>query len=412
MANGFLSPKVFANAGLKFLKNNLVLAKLVDNEGVDKTFDPGSGTGLTVYVKRPPEFIVRDGRTASPQDVIEGEVAVNLDKQKGVDVQFTSVEETLNVNKLLKSRVMNSAMGQLATQIDMDLMDQTLEFPNWVGTPGNTLASPTQFFAAPQRLDELAIPGTDRYAVMTPADGYGVAGSLLANAAMSDNDIATSALKKAKIPIIGNTEPYMTQTVRTLTTGTRNATGTVSGASQNVTFLSVRSTYQQTLNVAGLGAAATVKRGEIFTIAGVFAVNPRTKDTLPYLAQFVNLVDATADGAGAATLTIANPIITTGAYQNVSAVPANGATITWRGTASTSYSQNTAFHASALKLVSAKMIMPYTGEASFATDPDTGLTVRYWRYSDGASDTHNHRFDVIYGVKNIDRRLGTRFSGA
>lgn len=410
MSNSFLAPKVFANAGLKFLKNNLVLAKLCDSEGVEKTFDPGSGTGLTVYVKRPPEFIVRDGRTASAQDIIEGEVAVNLDKQKGIDWAYSSVEETLQVSKLLKSKSLNNAMATLASQIDLDLMDQTLEYPNWVGTAGNTVTSPTQFFAAPQRLDELAVPDTDRYAVMTPADGYGVAGSLLSNAAQ-DGEVATSALKKARVPIIGNTEPYMTQTVRTLTCGTRT-NGTVAGAGQNVTFLSVRSNYQQTLNVAGLGAASTVKRGEVFTMAGVFAVNPRTKDTLPYLAQFVNLADATADGAGAVTLTIANPIITTGAYQNVSAAPANGAAVTWKGTASTSYPQNTAFHATSLKLVSAKMIMPYTGEASFATDPDTGLTIRYWRYSDGASDTHNHRFDVIYGVKNTDRRLGTRFSGS
>lgn len=412
MANALLAPKVFANAGLRFLKNNLVLAKLVDNEGVDKFFDPGKGDGLTVYVKRPPEFVVRDGRTASPQDVIEGEVAVTLDKQKGIDWQYTSVEETLQVSKLLKSKSLNNAMSTLASQVDMDLMDQTLEFANWVGTPGNTLSSPVQFFAAPQRLDEMAIPTADRYAVMTPADGYGVAGSLLGNAAMSDNDIATSALKKAKVPIIGNTEPYMSQTVRTLTCGTRNATGTISGASQNVTFLSVRSNFQQTLNVAGLGNGATVKRGEIFTIAGVFAVNPRTKDLFPYLQQFVVLADATADGSGNATLTIANPIITTGAYQSVSAAPANGATITWKGTASTSYAQNTAFHNTALKLVSAKMIMPYTGEAAYSTDPDTGITVRYWRYSDGTNDVHNHRFDIIYGVKNIDRRLGTRFNGS
>jgi hypothetical protein len=56
--------------------------------------------------------------------------------------------------------------------------------------------------------------------------------------------------------------------------------------------------------------------------------------------------------------------------------------------------------------------MPYSGEADYATDPDTGLTVRYWRSSDSTNDTHMHRFDVVYGVKNIDPRRGTRLSGA
>jgi len=69
------------------------------------------------------------------------------------------------------------------------------------------------------------------------------------------------------------------------------------------------------------------------------------------------------------------------------------------------------FRPEAIALVSAKLIMPYSGEADYATDPDTGLTVRYWRSSDSTNDTHLHRFDVVYGVKNVDRRRGVRLSG-
>jgi hypothetical protein len=80
-------------------------------------------------------------------------------------------------------------------------------------------------------------------------------------------------------------------------------------------------------------------------------------------------------------------------------------------TDATTYSFGTVFRPEAIALVSAKLVMPYSGEADFATDPDTGLTVRYWRTSDGTNDTHLHRFDVIYGVKNVDPRRGTRISG-
>ena len=63
--------------------------------------------------------------------------------------------------------------------------------------------------------------------------------------------------------------------------------------------------------------------------------------------------------------------------------------------------------------ISFNLINPRTGNRirMITTDPDTGLTIRYWRYSDGASDTHNHRFDVFFGTVNADRRLGTRVSG-
>ena len=408
MSHTFLPPKVFANAGLKLLKNNLVMAKLCDAEGVDKAFKPGGGA--TVNVKRPPEFAIRTGATASAQDVIEGEVAVTIDKQAGVDVQFTSAEETLSVDALLKSKVLDASMSQIASYIDQQLIARVSEFHNWVGTPGQVVDSPADFFLAPQRLDEMAVPANDRNAIMTPQDGYGMAGSLLANAAMA-GETAKNALQKAKIPILGNVDPYITQTIPSLTTGTRT-NGAVNGASQAVTYLAVKSTYQQTLNIDGVGASATVKQGEVFTIAGVYAVNPRTKAALPYLQQFTALEDRTASSGAIANLTISPPIIATGAFQNVSAAPADDAVLTWLGAASTTYRPSAAFHKTAIKLVSAKLVRPYSGEADFATDRETGITVRYWRYSNGDADTHNHRWDVMFGTVNADRRLGVRLSGS
>jgi hypothetical protein len=409
MSHTFLPPKVFANAGLKLLKNNLVMAKLCDAEGVDKAFKPGGGA--TVNVKRPPEFTIRTGATASAQDVVEGEVAVTIDKQAGVDVQFTSAEETLSVDALLKSKVLDASMSQIASYIDQQLIARISEFHNWVGTPGQVVDSPADFFLAPQRLDEMAVPANDRNAIMTPQDGYGMAGSLLASAGMAGNDVAKNALQKAKIPILGNVDPYITQTIPSLTTGTRT-NGAVNGASQAVTYLAVKSTYQQTLNIDGVGTTNTVKQGEVFTIAGVYAVNPRTKAALPYLQQFTALEDRTASAGAIANLAISPPIIASGAFQNVSAAPADDAVLTWLGAASTTYRPSAAFHKTAIKLVSAKLIRPYSGESDFSTDPETGITVRYWRYSNGDNDTHNHRWDVMFGTVNADRRLGVRLSGS
>jgi hypothetical protein len=100
-----------------------------------------------------------------------------------VDVQFTSQEATLNVDALLKDKVLNASMAQIASTIDGDLIARVNELHNWVGTPGTTMSSPIALFAAAQRMDEMAIPMDDRNAVLTPADAYGIAGSLLANAA-------------------------------------------------------------------------------------------------------------------------------------------------------------------------------------------------------------------------------------
>lgn len=409
MANRLLTPKVYANTMLKLLKNNLVMGRLVTTDFNDKF----KKVGDTVYVKRPPQFVVREGRVAQVQDVTVGEQPVKLDRQKGIDIEFTSVEETLTVDELLKDEIMNSKAATLAQEIDSDLVELTLEYPNWVGTPGSTIDSPGDFFKGPERLDDMAVPGSGRAGILATRD-YWATAAQFTTATYFDNDVNKTALQRAQLPVMGNVRPYMTQSVVNLVTGTRT-NGTVAGANQAVTYVSVADSYTQTLNVAGLGANATVKKGEVFTLGsggtGSYAVNPRTKATLDYLQQFVVLANATADGAGAATLTIANPIITTGAYQTVSQAPANGVVVTWMGSASTSYRQNSVFHKSSLTLAFAKLVRPRTGEYAYASDPETGVSIRYWQTSDGVNDVHLHRWDVLYGVTNVDRRLGTRVSG-
>lgn len=412
MANALLSPKVYSNTFLKLLKNNVVLPKLVTTEFKNDF----KKVGNTVYAKRVPEFTVRDGAVAQVQDVVEGEIAVTIDKQKGVDVEFTSVEETLTVDALLKSKAMNAAAVALAQQVDGDLHALTKKFYNWVGTPGQAINSYADLTLGPQRLDEMAVETDGRQGILHPADAWAMLGSLSGLTAQTKE--ATDALTRAKLPMLGNIDWYSTQNAGTVTTGTRSG-GAVDGASQNVTYASVKDgNWTQTLNAKTLGNNLTVKAGEVFTLAGVNAINPRSKADLGYLQQFTVIDDATASGSGTAALTISPPIITSGAFQNVSAAPADSAAIVWMGDATagntdaTTYRFGTIFRKEAIALVSAKLVMPFTGEADYSTDPDTGLTVRYWRSSDSTNDTHMHRFDILYGVKMVDPRRGSRISGS
>ncbi len=425
MANAMLSPKVYANTFLKLLKNSVVLPKLVSSEYKDIVVKPISNTGqkngTTVYVKRPPMFTVRDGPVASVQDVVEGEIALTIDKQKGVDVEFTSLEETLTVDGLLKSKVMQAKASALANQIDMDLHAETKKFYSWVGTPGQAINSYADLAKAPQRLDEMAVEQDGRIGILHPADAWAMLGNLSGLTAQTKE--ATDALVRAKLPMLGNIDWYSTQNASSVTTGTRGGNALVDGASQNVTYASVKDgNWTQTLSIDNVGNAQTVAAGEVFTIADVYAINPLTKVAQSYLQQFTvitggtSVATATGDNQNL-DITISPPIITSGAFQTVSAAPADNAAIQWMGddteanTDATTYTFGTVFVPEALALVSAKLIRPYSGEADFATDPETGLSVRYWRTSDGTNDTHLHRFDVVYGVKNVDPRRGTRLSG-
>jgi hypothetical protein len=408
MANTIISPSLIAKEALVHLDNELVMAKKV-YRGYEDEFSKnvnGYTPGETISIKRPMDFTVRDGATASVQDVTEGKFSLTVDKQKGIDFSFTSKELTLNI-KELGERVIKPAMVQLANQVDSDLLALYKDVPSWVGTPGQVVNSYADFAKAPERMDELANPG-ERAACLSPADHWGLLGS---QTSLYIQDAAKSAYRKGSLGEIGGVDTYMSQNIPTHTVGAHGGTPLVNGASQNVTYATSKDTDTQSLITDGWTASAAIlKAGDVFTIANVYAVNPVTKATLPFLKQFVVTDNVSADGTGNATLTIAPAIISSGAFQTVSAAPADNAAITVVGTASTGYRQNLVFCRNAFALVVVPMVKP-PGAVDVGRESYKGVNVRVIPYYTGSSDVSSYRLDILYGVKTVDKRLAHRLSG-
>jgi hypothetical protein len=155
----------------------------------------------------------------------------------------------------------------------------------------------------------------------------------------------------------------------------------------------------------------------VFTIAGVFAVNPvpgegaTGKRVMPYLQQFSVLADATSGAStGPATLTICPPIIISGPQQTVSAAPADNAVMTVRGTGGVAYPQNMGFHKNAFALVTCPLEMP-DGASFKARESHNGLSIRVIKDYDIDSDNDIIRMDILYGWKAIYPDLATRLWG-
>lgn len=410
MANTILNPSLIAKAAVRILDNELGMASRVhrDHEAEFMKSVNGYKAGDTISIRKPAQFTVRSGATASNQDVTEGKTSLTVASQKGVDFKFSSSDLTLKIGELAE-RVIRPAMVPLANAVDQDLHACAMtNLWNWVGTPGATIGTYPKFLAGVQRLNEMTVPTDDRSCALSPADHV----ALLGNQAQLYIDGANSeAYRKAKLGGLAGIEPFMTQNAPVLTTGSRT-NGTVNGAGQAVTYSGVQAnSWGQTLSVSGLGAAGTVKAGEVFTIIGVQAVNPVTKQVLPYLQQFVVTANATADGSGnVAGLPIQPAIIVSGAFQTVSAAPAAGAVITFMGAATTSFQQNIMFHKNAIALAVVPMVKP-PGSVECARETYKGLSVRLIPYYDGTNDVSNWRLDVLYGFAAIDPRLGTRVSG-
>jgi hypothetical protein len=308
MANRTLTADVIAKIALPILENELgILGKMYRaHEDEWSSNVNGYKKGETISIRRPADFTVRDGAVMSTQDVIEGKVPLTINQQKGIDFQFTSTDLTLKVEDM-GERVLKPAMSNLANQIALDVLTEMYKgVYNYVGTPGQRVDAFADFLKVPERLDELATPMQDRCSVMCPNDYYGLVGS---QSALFSPALVSEAYRSGRLGDLAGVDTMMTQVVPGHLTGTRTG-GTVNGAAQNVTYDTAKDTWTQPLTVAAVTGIANA--GDVFTIAGVNMVNPKTKADTGILQQFVV---TTTTASGPTSLTISPPIIAAGPHQ-------------------------------------------------------------------------------------------------
>jgi hypothetical protein len=400
MANTLLNTSKILDKSLMILENNLAFSGRVNKEYSDEFAVKGAKVGSTVNVRKPVRFVGTTGPALNIENVVETVVPVTLDTQFHVDFTFSSQELTLNIDDFA-DRYLKPAMATIANKIDFDGLGLYTSVANQVGTAGTTPNDIATLLAAGTRLDQEATPRDgQRTVVWDPAANGSMvkAAAGLFNAPRPISDQYESGIF---VPALGF-DIGMDQNIRQATAGTRT-NGTVSGAGQT----------GSTLLVTGLGAGGTVAAGDTFTIAGVFAVNPQSRQSTRVLRQFTVTSPATADGSGNATLSIF-PAINTAAsnqqYQTVSAGPANAAAITWDVAASTQYTVNMAYHKNAFTLATADLQMP-EGVDFAGRRNHKGISMRIVRQYAIGTDTFPCRIDVLYGWRPIYQELACRIAG-
>ena len=373
------------------LDNNCVAASMVHrkykNEFVSKK-------GGTVTIEKPVKFVVNDGADISSQiqDVTEQTTDISVDQRKNVAWNFSSQELTMNISDY-SDKYIKPAMIQLANKIDTSVLGLYKHVPLAAGTAGTTPATFAALGAAANNLDMNSVP----------QDGRGMIIDSNARWALGDTfkDFNNDAFaKKARGGMLGDIAGFgrvaMDQNVNYHTAGDTAGTVLVDGASQD----------GATLAVDGFTAATgTIKEGDVFTIAGVNHVNPITREDTGKLQQFTVISDATI-ASNETTLSISPSIVTSGAYQTVSAGPADGAAVTFLG----SHRANLAFHKNALALVTVPLALPDSVNFK-ARATHNGLSIRVMKGFDIKTDTEIIRLDVFFGVKAIYPELATRLLG-
>jgi hypothetical protein len=385
--------------------------------GVSRDYDPkfgveGAKIGYTLNVRRPARYTVSTGAALSTQDYTETSIPLTLTTQAHVDTTFTTADMTVSLDDF-SDRVLKPAIAAIANKIDYDgLTNAVVTVGNHVGTPGTLPATAAAILAVTQRLDEMAAPRDgQRSLVLDPASNAALIAGL-SGLFQNANQIGRQ-YEEGRFVDATNTlgiKIAMDQNVQMHTVGPLGGAPLVNGANQGITTGWANTTSLSTKGWTA-AAASRLAAGDIITLAGVNAVNPQNRQSTGNLAQFVVTTAFSSDGSGNGSVTISPAIITGGAFQNVTASPADGAAITVVGTANTAYRRNLGYHKDAFKLGTADLQDVAQFGAWGARKNYKGISMRVARQFAIATDTVPCRTDVLYGFASVYPELAVQMTG-
>ena len=421
MANALVISTIITNEVLRIAHNSSIFLGNVNTDFEDAwtgKYKPGN----VVQARQPVQFTHRSGETANVQDVTERNTPITIQPLLGVDFAVgstelaTSIGNDGQVTSAFKERYLKPAGLKIAAILDYSLGNIMKNgFHQMIGTPGTPPATFADLLAAQVPLDRQSVPrdGKRMAAIEPGANAAIVAGlsGLFNNQALLAEQYKTGILKTNAGLDIG-----MSQNVPTHTVGPLGGAPLVNGANQGLTNAGATDNpYAATTSLITNGwtaaAALRLNAGDTFTLAGVFSVNPETKQSTGVLQSFLVTAAVSSDGAGNATIIVSPAIIAGGAYQNVTARPASGAALTiTSGAANTSYTQNLIWHKDAVVFVSPKQELPGGMDMAYQASlaDEGGISLRFVRGYDITLNRFISRFDVLWGAGVVLPNFGLR----
>lgn len=394
-----LTPSVITKESLVILENNLVAANRVNRKFENQFVKIGN----QLTIRKPNRFTVASGAGLSVQNIAEPSVTITVDKQRHTDFQFTSQDLTLTVEEF-SERYLKPAMASLANTIDFDTITNEFSFSNYVGTPGVTPAAfSTGVQLVGRRQDDNAAPQDNRTLVLNPAGYWAMAGGQVNSFVMPT---AKDALVKGYLATLGNYEVYMDQNIQTQASAQHNTS-----IAMVITSASGVGTGSSTQMFGGT-ATETIQAGEVFTVSGVFAVNPQSRQSTGVLKNFV-VTASTTPTTSTWTILFSPAIVTSGPYQNVTAAMQTATSVAFlTGTTAAQIAtpHNFAFTRDAIGLVMVPMEIPQ-GVDFAARETYRNISMRVIRAYDINNDVFPTRIDVLYGTTVYYDELGVRLGG-
>lgn len=395
MPNTLLTPLMVTRKALMILHQKLNFISNITRDYDDSYAKEGAKQGDTLKIRLPNRYTVGSGAAITPQDTTETSVSLVVGTQKHVPMKFTTAELALSIDDFA-TRIIEPAMAVLAATMEADAFTMVADVYQQVGTPGTVPTSLLTYLQANARLTNSLAPLSSRSLHLHPLATATIVDAL--KGLFHDSEAIKEQYREGLMGRTAGMDWYDNTLAPAITNGNKVSGVTVNGASQT----------GSSLNIGGVAANDTFKKGQVFTIAGVNEVHPETKVDTGRLQKFVVTADVTMSGT-TGTISISPSIVTSGANQTVTGSPANGAALTFDGSASQIYPVEVACHKQAFAFATADLVVP-KGVDFGARETFDGISLRIIRDYDVTNDNIITRVDVLYGFKAIRPELACRIA--
>lgn len=392
MPNQFINTQLVSNTALAMFANNSPFIMTGSRIYQDDFQSSGYKIGDTLQVRRQNNFIIGDGSTAAPQDIIETVENIVVQHQYHALIAYTVQDLSLRIEDFSRMFI-QPAIQNIVTQMERDICaDAELELNYYTGSAGTAINSfQTVDLAGAKLLEQGVNISSDAYLAMTVRDGSALKSALLNNFTPVFNE---DIVRQSAIGHLSYFDIFQSQNI------VRHVAGAGPRLHSGDTLL-VNGAVSSGNTIVMDGATISVTNyfvpGDVFSIAGVNSVNPLSRQSTGQAMQFVVTANASSDGAGNLTVQV-NPTIvssTSSPLQNVSNAIPDDAVVSMVS----SYNCNVAYPARALDIVCPplyKLQVPYS---SVAVDPETGLSLAVTQTGDILGYQNLMRIDILCGFK-------------
>ncbi len=419
--------KLVLNSFAAIFQNNLISKDLVTWRKFDGEMNDRNR--LTVVEQVVPNYVVTQtvsgvaDLTSGVQDTVFGSEQFTLDRVFGSSMGWGDFVKIRDLGAARESEALKSAALKLATQIDAFILGYaTMASNTWLGTPGAAVSEWDDIASGYTRLKEQGVEDPDLKFVGTYGDKQA-----LGNLIISDNsslpDIGAGVYREGFSGSVAGIPTMFTQQLPTIVTGSRATVSALTAGTTDAPVAYAAAAISpapgqyltQLINIDIGSGTETIREGEVFTIAGVYAYDNKLQASLEHLQQFRIVGGTGSDGINAGVYTatggvatvrifpaIVVPATTPGgsnanvntANATVAQAPTNTAVVTFIGAPSTSYKPRLLMNKQAVIVNTADLIMPATGIGSRKSLTKVPLSVRMWQNSVFATGDHQVRFDI------------------